>query len=188
MEGEDNLKENKFPKSELREYEQYFFSENMLKQITDSLQYEEKILCLCTPAVADAFWRLHQKEVLCLDIDERFSYLPQFKKCDITKINELPLDKDYVPNVIIVDPPFFKMNLLDLYKCINAITKGNFNTKIVFAFVIREAKAMLSIFKDYKLRLTKFNVEYENVDKGKWSNYGLYSNFESGKIKFIKNK
>ena len=112
MEEADNSKQTYFPKSELREYEQYFFSENMLKQITDSLQYEDKILCLCTPAVADAFWRFHKKEVLCLDIDERFNYLPQFKKCDITKINELPLDKDYAPNVIIVDPPFFKMNLL----------------------------------------------------------------------------
>ena len=68
------------------------------------------------------------------------------------------------------------------------INNNELLSKIVFAFVIREAKAMLSIFKDYKLRFTKFNVEYENVDKGKWSNYGLYSNFESGKIKFIKNK
>ena len=185
---ETNSKSETFPKTELREYEQYFFSENLLKQITDSLQYEKNILCLCTPAVADAFWRLQKKEVLCLDIDERFNYLPQFKKCDITKLDELPIESDFTPDVIIVDPPFFKMKLLDLYNCINKITKGNYNTKIVFAFVIREAKAMLSIFKDYKLRLTKINVEYENVDKGKWSNYGLYSNFESGKIKFIKNK
>ena len=57
MEEADNSKQTYFPKSELREYEQYFFSENMLKQITDSLQYEDKILCLCTPAIADAFWR-----------------------------------------------------------------------------------------------------------------------------------
>lgn len=45
---------------------------------------------------------------------------------------------------------------------------------------------MLYIFKDYGLKLTKFQLEYQKVDKSKWNNYGIYSNFESGKIKFVK--
>ena len=182
----ESTPETQFPQTELREYEQYFFTENVLKQLTDSLQYENNILCLCTPAVADAFWRLHQREVLCLDIDERFNYLPKFKQCDITDIDHLPLEENYVPDVIIVDPPFFKMKLLDLFNCINKITKGNTKTKIIFAFVIREEKNMLYIFKDYGLKLTKFQLEYQKVDKSKWNNYGIYSNFERGKIKFVK--
>lgn len=178
-------KKNLFPETELREYEQYFFTENVLVQLTDSLQYERNILCLCTPAVADAFWRLKQKSVLCLDIDDRFNYLPNFKHCDITKINELPIEDDYVPDLIIVDPPFFKMKLVDLYNCIEKITKGNKTTKIALAFVRREEKALLSIFKSYNLKITKFNLEYENVEKGKWMNYGIYANFECGKIKYL---
>ena len=63
---------------------------------------------------------------------------------------------------------------------------SSFPTKIIFAFVIREEKNMLYIFKDYGLKLTKFQLEYQKVDKSKWNNYGIYSNFESGKIKFVK--
>ena len=177
-----------FPKKEIRELEQYFFSENVIQQLTSILQYENNILCLCTPSLADAFYKIYKKEVLCLDIDERFSYLPNFKKCDITNLNDLPISNDYFPDLIIVDPPFFKMKIIDLYNCIEKITKGNKNVKIVIAYVIREEKNLLSIFKSYNLQLTKFKLEYANVDSAKWSNYGIYSNFESGKIKFLNKK
>ena len=185
MKNEQNLpKENK-------DLEQFFFSEKVLEQMVNTFQYEENILCLCTPSVADAFLRLKNKEVLCIDIDNRFNYLPKFMHCDITK-EELKLPDGFVPNLIIVDPPFFKMKLIDLYKCIEGITKNNKKTKIVFAFVIREDKNLLTIFKEYNLQLTKFPLEYRGVDKTKWSNYGIYTNFETGKFKFsqkkIKNK
>ena len=173
---------------ENKELEQYFFTEKVLEQITSIFQYEENILCLCTPSVADAFWRLKQKEVLCVDIDNRFNYLPKFINCDITK-QELILPENFVPNIIIVDPPFFKMKLIDLYNCIEKITKKNKKTKLVFAFIIREDKNLLNIFKEYNLRLTKFQLEYRGVDKTKWRNYGIYTNFEQGKFKFsYKNK
>ena len=119
---------------ENKELEQYFFTEKVLEQITSIFQYEENILCLCTPAVADAFWKLKQKEVLCVDIDNRFNYLPKFINCDITT-QELILPENFVPNIIIVDPPFFKMKLIDLYNCIEKITKKNKKTKLVFAFI-----------------------------------------------------
>ena len=169
--------------SENKDLEQYFFSENVLKQITNTFQYEDNILCLCTPSVSDAFLRLQNKEVLCVDIDNRFSYLPKFINCDITK-DEIKLPENFIPNIIIVDPPFFKMRLIDLYNCIEKITKKNKKTKLVFAFVIREDKTLLSIFKDYNLNLTKFPLEYRGVNKSKWGNYGIYTNFEQGKFKY----
>ena len=169
--------------SENKELEQFFFSENVLKQIINTFQYEDNILCLCTPSVADAFWKLKNKEVLCIDIDNRFNYLPKFINCDITK-EEIKLPDNFVPELIIVDPPFFKMKLIDLYNCIEKITNKNKKTKLIFAFVIREDKSLLSIFKDYNLQLTKFPLEYRGVDKTKWGNYGIYTNFEQGKFKY----
>ena len=81
------------------------------------------------------------------------------------------------------------MKLIDLYNCIEKITKKNKKTKLVFAFIIREDKNMLNIFKEYNLRLTKFQLEYRGVDKTKWRNYGIYTNFEQGKFKYAyKNK
>ena len=174
--------------TENKDLEQFFFTEKVLEQITSQFQYEENILCLCTPAVADAFWKLKQKEVLCVDIDNRFNYLPKFISCDITK-QELILPDNFVPNIIIVDPPFFKMKLIDLYNCIEKITNKNRKTKLVFAFIIREDKNLLNIFKEYNLKLTKFPLEYRGVDKTRWCNYGIYTNFEQGKFKFAyKNK
>jgi hypothetical protein len=78
------------------------------------------------------------------------------------------------------------MKILNLYNCIEKITQGNKKTKIIMAYVIREERQLLSIFSSYNLKLTKFKLEYTNVDSGKWRNYGIYSNFESGKIKYIK--
>ena len=85
----------------------------------------------------------------------------KFINCDITK-EELILPENFVPNIIIVDPPFFKMKLIDLYNCIEKITKKNRKIKLVFAFIIREDKNLLNIFKEYKLRLTKFKLEYRS--------------------------
>ena len=125
--------------------------------------------------------------MLCVDIDNRFNYLPKFINCDITK-QDLILPDNFVPNIIIVDPPFFKMKLYDLYNCIDKITKKNKKTKLVFAFIIREDKNLLNIFKEYKLKLTKFPLEYRGVDKTKWGNYGIYTNFEQGKFKYAFSK
>jgi len=173
---------NNFP-SENKELEQYFFTEKVLDQIINTFQNEDNILCLCTPSVADAFWRLKKKEVLCIDIDNRFNYLPKFINCDITK-DEINLPENFFPNLIIVDPPFFKMKLIDLYNCIEKITKKSKKVKIILAFIIREDKALLSIFKEYNLQLTKFPLEYRGVDKTKWGNYGIYTNFEQGKFRY----
>jgi hypothetical protein len=169
-----------FPETEIKDWEQYFFTENVLINFVESFVYENNIICLCTPAVADAFLKYKKKNVICLDIDERFSYLPGYLKYDITN----PVKIDVVPDMIIVDPPFFKMNLVDLFNCVESLTKGNKLTKIVFAFIKREEKALLNIFKSYGLRLTKFNLEYRSVDPTKWCNYGIYTNFEVSKFKF----
>ena len=178
---EKTLNPPEFLKNNNKNLEQYFFSENVLKQFTSILKYEENILCLCTPSVADAFYRYNNQNVFCIDIDSRFSYLKNFILCDITKDK---IELNFIPNIIIVDPPFFKMKLIDLYNVINKLTKSNKNSKLMIAYVIREDKNLLYIFKDYNLKLTKFKLEYQNVESNKWENYGLYTNFEIGKIKF----
>jgi hypothetical protein len=173
----ENIKEN-------RQLEQYFFTENVLRNLVDTLEYEDDIFCLCTPALADAFYRLKERTVTCLDIDDRFSYLPGYVKYDV--LNPKPLD--IKPKVIIVDPPFFGINLIDLYKCVDVLSYGDKSTRIIFAFVQREDRGLFGVFKSYNLKATKFKLEYQTVDPTKWSNYGLYSNYEFSKIKFYKKK
>jgi hypothetical protein len=170
--------------SEKKEIEQYFFTENVLSNLVEALTYEDDILCLCTPAVADAFHRLKERTVACLDIDDRFNYLPGYMSYDVLN----PVEIEFKPKVIIIDPPFFGIGLPDLYKAVECITKGDKSTKILFAFVQREEKSLLFAFKSYGLKATKFKLEYVSVDPTKWDNYALYSNYEFNKIKFYKSR
>ena len=68
------------------------------------------------------------------------------------------------------------------------VTKGNKKTHIAFGFLVRDEKSLLYIFNDYGLQRNKFQPEYRYVDPDRWRNYGLYTNFECGKFKFIKKK
>ena len=171
-----------------KEQEQYFFTDKVLEQITTSFQYFENIVCICAPTVADAFWRLLKKDVYCIDIDERFNYLPKFIHCNITK-DEIKFPDDFKPDLIIIDPPFFGLNLKDLLNFVNKVSKNDNKLKLAIGYLIREEKNLLTTFKDYNLQMTKFNIEYRTVDQTKWKNYGMYTNFECGKFKFaFKNK
>ena len=166
--------------AEKREFDQYFFSEKVLNSLVNNLKYEDKILCLCTPALANAFSQ-SGKETLCLDIDKRFDYLKGFQYFNILQ----PESIDFTPDVIVFDPPFFNINMIDLYKCVEVLTKGNKSVALIIAFVTREERSLLEVFKSYRLKETKFKLEYLNVDPTKWSNYSIYSNKEFNKIQFI---
>lgn len=56
--------------------EQYFFIKNIFKNLVDALEFEDKILCLSTPVVAESFYKLKNTVIFCLDIYDRFNYLP----------------------------------------------------------------------------------------------------------------
>ena len=67
----------------------------------------------------------------------------------------------------------------------NKVSKNDNKIKLAIGYLIREEKNLLTTFKDYNLQMTKFNMEYRTVAQTKWKNYGMYTNFESGKFKFI---
>lgn len=192
--------------TECRNAEQYFFSDNFINDLVSAFEYisKDSILCLCTPAVAAGFnLKLDQindynvdepsefkyLKPLCLDFDSRFEYLPNFFHFDLLNPSKALEEKQLKSSLskieyIIFDPPFFQIKLNELRKAIDSITNNNLNTKILIAFCCREEKNLLYAFKEYKLQKTKLKVQYQNVDSSKWSNYGIYSNFELGKIKF----
>ena len=167
-----------------KECEQYFFTDKILEQITTTFRYINNIVCICAPSVADAFWRFQKKEVYCIDIDDRFNYLPKFIHCDITK-DEVKLHENFIPDLIIIDPPFFGLKMIDLFNFVEKITKQNKKTKIAIGYIIREEKTLLTCFKEYNLQMTKFKMEYRTVDQTKWNNYAMYTNFEDGKLKYV---
>lgn len=87
---------------------------------------------------------------------------------------------------IIFDPPFFQITPYRLREAIDEITNRDFTKKLFITYPIREEFPLINAFKEYNLKLTNVNVEYQFVSRSKWSNYGLFSNFEIGKIRFDK--
>ena len=190
-----NLQENRL-------VEQYFFTDNFINNIITSFKFVEKskILCLCTPSIANGFY-LETLEnnnnedmidyignVICLDSDDRFSYLPKFKVFDLLNPSLILKDEETKYTLedieyILFDPPFFGIKLLDLRNAVDALTNKDYNKKLLIVFSQRDEKNLIFSFKEYNLKPTKLQAEYKNVNPSKWSNVAIYSNFELGKIK-----
>lgn len=161
--------------------EQYFWTEDTVNRLLQSLEFIENCCCLTTPSLGEGFFRIGREEVV-LDIDTRFNYLPKFRYFDI----RTPEEQEEEFRIIILDPPFFYLSMEQIYNAVLTITKNNFNTKILIGFLKREEKILLETFKKFNLKETNFKLEYATARPNKWKNYALYSNIDLPNIKRIK--
>lgn len=106
--------------------EQYWWDRPTMEHLTPIVKGAERPLLVCCPMFGQ---HLHEQgiDVPCLDIDERFSDLPGFQKWDIYKA---PLI-DYNPDLIIIDPPFTKVRLDQLFHALRNL--GGFGSRILMA-------------------------------------------------------
>ena len=118
--------------------EQYFWTENTVNRLLQSLKFIDNCCCLTTPSLGEGFFRIGREEVV-LDIDTRFDYLPKFRYFDI----RTPEEQEEEFKIIILDPPFFYLSMEQIYKAVLTITKNDFNTKILIEFLRREEKILL---------------------------------------------
>lgn len=158
--------------------EQYFWSENTVKRLIESLEFTENCCCLTTPSLAHGFYQIGREEVV-LDIDTRFNYLPKFRYFDI----RFPVEQDEEFRIIVLDPPFFYLSMETIYNAVVKLAKENFDTKIMIGFLKREENLLLRTFKKFNLKETNFKLEYSTVKPNKWKNYCLYSNVDLPNIK-----
>lgn|SRR3990167_461477 len=170
--------------TENHDYEQFFWTKNVVQKIIDSIgyQYKEEICCFTTPSIAHKMHENSQDEVL-LDIDTRFNYLPKFKYYDA--YNPRKNDTDFY-KLLIIDPPFFAIPIEIIKKAVDVITNNNYDTKILIAYIKRNEKRLRLAFKEYKLFPTTFPLEYASIKPNKWGNFVLYSNIELPGIKRLK--
>jgi hypothetical protein len=168
--------------SENHNYEQFFWTKNVVDKIINSInyQYTEKICCFTTPSIAHQMHENGRDEVL-LDIDKRFNYLPKFKYYDAYKPEKL--SEDF--RLLIIDPPFFIVPIEIIKKAVDVITNNNYNTKILIAYVRRKENELQKVFKEYNLFPTNFPLEYVSIKPNKWNNFVLYSNVDLPNIKRI---
>jgi hypothetical protein len=168
--------------SENHNYEQFFWTKNVVDKIINSInyQYTEQICCFTTPSVAHQMHTNGQDQVL-LDIDKRFNYLPKFKYYDAYHPEKL--SEEF--RLLIIDPPFFMVPINIIKEAVDVITHNDYNTKIIIAYIKRKEKELLNAFKEYNLYPTNFSLEYVSIKPNKWKNFVLYSNVDLPNIKKI---
>ncbi|VBB17982.1 N6-adenine methyltransferase [Yasminevirus sp. GU-2018] len=163
-------------------WEQFFWTKNVVDRLMKACEYTyvEETCCLTTPSLAHS-WHEQGRDEILLDIDKRFSYLPKFKYYDMRN----PKDVDGSFRLLVLDPPFFLIPIEQVRKAVDVITKNNYDTKIIIAFLKRTERRLLEAFKEYNIRLTNFELQYASIKQNKWGNFGLYSNIDLPGIKRI---
>lgn len=174
---------------ERHDLEQYFWTDKTVLQLVHALHsasnFNGHVCCLATPSLAQAFYIHQQYQVeALLDIDTRFQYLPGFRYFDLRFPTPCNDGDDF--RIVVFDPPFFYIPLLTLFRAVEFVVRGDFSTKLMVGFLRREEASLLQTFAPFKLRRTKFVLEYATVKSNKWRNYCLYSNVDLPGIKRIK--
>uniref|UniRef100_A0A7S4J2M5 N6-adenine methyltransferase n=1 Tax=Odontella aurita TaxID=265563 RepID=A0A7S4J2M5_9STRA len=169
---------------ERHDLEQYFWSEATVLGLQKALGYHEDVCCLTTPSLAHA-WHEDGREEVLLDLDERFDYLPRFRRFDL-RSPEASENENF--RVVVVDPPFFYIPMRQIRDAVLTVTRGRTDLPLLIGFLRREEASLMDAFKDFGLRRTKFNLEYATVKPNKWANYALYSNIDLPGIKRLTEK
>jgi hypothetical protein len=164
-------------------WEQFFWTKDVVEKIANACEYNfvEETCCMMTPSLAHQFHEQGRDETL-LDIDTRFAYLPKFRYYDVT--NPKVIDDTF--RLLVLDPPFFLIPIEMVRKAVDVITKKDYNTRIMIAFLKRAEARLRKAFKEYDLVPTHFKLEYASIKPDKWGNFVLYSNIDLPGIKRIK--
>src|SRR4028119_840378 len=108
---------------ERHENEEYFFDETTLQRLTQWVKDGgfRNPCCLCCPLLGQ---RLSESgvPVRILDSDERFSTVSGFVRYDLYR----PPWTGEVYDLIICDPPFFKVSLSQLFTAVRTLSRNDF--------------------------------------------------------------
>ena len=153
--------------------EQYFFDPPTVKTLADFAQ-EFKYPCLLgMPTVAQELAR-RKKEFRLLDIDERFVDIPGYRKFNLYK----PLWTGEEHGIILVDPPFWKVKLSQLFDAIHLLSGFTFSQKLGITYLVRREGALLGTFARFGLHSTGYEPGYVTVQPEAKNRVGLYSNVD----------
>lgn len=145
---------------------QIFFSKQTASSLVDALDTYSEPCCLCTPRLAEEWFRRGRK-VMLLDVDKRFAAFSEFIFFDIL----YPRSMDNSFDVLIVDSPAFDPEWV--HATVNLLTKGR--TIDLFAvFRDDQADQVLRVFREYAIRPTDFRLVYCNVQPEYQSTFRLY--------------
>ncbi len=160
---------------ELHENEQYFFTEQTLKQFADLLEPFLNPCILCAPTLAQVLQRNagSRKAICALDIDTRFEKsLPGFRLWNLFK----PTRIDESFDDIFCDPPFFNCSLSQLFSAIRLLSNFDYSQPAMICYLRRREQALLGTFAKFSLEPTGIFASYKTIQNTEKNEIQLYSN------------
>ena len=157
--------------------EQYFFDKPTIERLTGFLERFENPCCLCAPLLGRELAESGHK-VRILDIDDRFASGPGFLKYDLYRPEWLGEAFD----IIICDPPFFRVSLSQLFAAIRVLARYDFTQKIMVSYLTRWTNAVEGTFAPFGIRATGFNPGYQTVRKLARNEIQFFGNLSTTEI------
>ncbi len=153
--------------------EQYFFDGPTCRRLAELLAGFARPCCLCAPLVAQALVARH-RPVWLLDIDRRFASVPGFVEWNVCRPRRLDVDFD----VILCDPPFFKVGLQQLFAALRMLGRYDFGRRLMISYLVRRSGALLATFARFGLRPTGVRLGYLSVQSCAKNEIELYANWD----------
>ena len=163
---------------ERHQREQYFFDPPTLTRLADFAGQFARPCCLCAPLVArELAARGHW--VRLLEIDERFAALPGYRRYDLYRPDWL--DETY--DLILCDPPFFRVSHSQLFTALRTLSHFNFSQPLLLCHLTRRAPRLLGTLALFNLAPTGYFPAYQTVDTTGKSEIEFFSNLPADQLR-----
>ena len=159
---------------ELHKHEQYFFDEQTLDHLARFAAAYSAICCLCAPLLGQA---LEDRGIRArvLDIDTRFNHLRGFQHYDIYRPEWLGERFD----LIICDPPFFKVSLSQLFHAVRMISQYDYTQPLLICYLARRASNVIGTFSPFGLVQTGYHPNYQTVQSVEQNDICVFGNLSA---------
>jgi hypothetical protein len=162
---------------EIHKNEQYFFDKHILDFLSEYLCAYKNPCCVCAPLLGKTLAE-KGKKVYILDIDTRFSQYAQFIEYDIYRPRWLGITFD----IIVCDPPFFRLSLSQLFHAMRVLSRYDFTQKLMVGYLSRRATNVEGTFSKFHLRRTGIPLTYQTVQKIGRNDIELFTNLHDNEI------
>ncbi len=158
---------------ELHQHEQFFWDDAMIDSLANRMQRFVQPCCLCAPLLGR---ELERRGHFCrtLDRDERFADLDGFAPFDLYR----PQWRDEEFDVLICDPPFWKVSLSQLFGAVRLLSHYNWQQPLAICYPQRRAANLCGAFARFELVPTSIFPTYRTVQMRPTDRIEFFANFD----------
>lgn len=153
-------------------HEQYFFDEPTAERLCRGLEGFQRPVLLASPSLGAALHR-RGRDVVTLDIDERFAHLPGFRCWDMRDPQRLEERFD----LILCDPPFFGLSLSRLGRALAVLAQFDNRQPMAVSYLVRRGEAFEASMDRFGLRATGWRPGYSTVTPCEKNSIEFFANF-----------